>query len=210
MKLFGWNYDGESAEISRNVQKIRVSAQDYANNWIDSSDPYSWIFTQLNKALPEGEIKQAIELANEERIAKERAGGHINDPIIIPEASRYAFRCLIRNSNFGLKDTEAAFAKLGIDNPDLESARNILPGTIWTTYAFPLPSETRKGKNVSIIAVYRNVPFVFSAKKDQADTTLISSSGGVRNSMSIITDKEAMNYPTLRDTYLGQTQIHFT
>lgn len=210
MRIFSSRHEDESTEISRNVQRIRVSAENYANNWVGAPDPYSWIFTQLNDTLSGGEIKRAIELANEERLAKERLGGHINDPVIIPEASNYAFRCLISNSNFGLENTEEAFSKFGIDYLDLQTARNILPGTIWTTYAFPLPSEIKKGKDVSIIAVYRNTPFVFSTKKDRTDTILISNNGGVRSSISTVTTKEAANYPLLRDIYLGQAQVHFT
>ena len=173
-------------------------------------DPYEWIFSKLEEKLPYGQIKKAIYLANKERLAKEQVGGHINDPAIIPEAAQYAFRCLIRNSNsHELRATESALAAYGFNYLDLEAARNILPDTIWKTYAFPLPSKIQKGENVSIIAVYKNTPFVIPRSNDRTENVLISLGEKVRNGLTIITDLEAKKYPTLKKNYLGQAQIHF-
>lgn len=208
-------------EGPQHVIRINVSAEDYAKNWTESPDPYTWIFKELSDKLPEGDLKKAIELANDERLEKEQRGAHINDPVIIPEASKFAFRCITRNSNNSpqpshpdstIDKTEKLFFELGIDSPDVETAGYILPGTIWTRYAFPLPSDIDKGKNISIIMIYNNVPFVLPPKPEETDVVLIKLPERTHpDFISKISVEKAKTkgYPTLRDICLGQIQIHF-
>jgi hypothetical protein len=200
--------------------EAHIPMKDYLKQW--GPNPTTWVYDQIEEQLPKGELKKAMAAVIEERDARIKAKGSYLDPILTDEVKKYAFRGIKRRSD-NLPSWEHPEATLdsvddnlhtyGIDAPGPESARNIMSGFIWEMYTFPNPNELENsGLDVSIITVYRNEPYVLPTKSGDAKVMLFKPRGSESKDkweeISIDEAKEK-RYPTLRDIYIGQIEVHF-
>jgi hypothetical protein len=219
---------GDTSEISSVVegpqQKIEtyISKDSYQKQWSGSSDPYSWLYAQIEQQLPSGEIKDAIHASLEEKRARMKTGQNYAGPILTEGAKKYAFRGIKRRSDKGpmwehpestLDSVDQNLFLNGIDTSDTRNAKNISSGVILDDYPFPKPEEiARDGLDVGIIMVYHNEPFVVPLEQDRQKMALIQPySLDVSHNRKIVESAEAKSkgYPTLRDIYVGQVVVNF-
>lgn len=208
---------GEGVKIENSVegpqQKIEVhlSRKDFESKGIN------WAYEQISQHLPQGELKDAFDLAMKEREARRERGIDVLSPTSLVEGSnKYAFRGVIRKSNGEpmhsykdaiLSDVSDKLFIHGIEAPGSEE--NILPRNLWDPWVFPTPVGIEdRGEDVSEILVYRNETFVIPPGDGDQTVTRVNMETGKKDQIS---KKEAVDesYPTLRDILVGQIEVYF-
>jgi len=199
---------------------IHISAKEYDKEWGDGRYPYNTVYSKILENLPLGELRKAFEAATKERDAR-MANGSYTDPIITDEAKKYAFRGIKRRSDEKptYEHPKATLATVdenlhthGIDAVGLRTAKNIMPGLIWDMYAFPSPNDIESGINTGIVVVYRNEPYVLPTNPGETETYFFNSPNFGQKSKEekiSVEDAKRQDYPTLRDLYIGEVEIHF-
>ena len=199
--------------------ETHVSGKDYIKQW--NPDPYSWVYDQVEQQLPEGELKKAFQAASRERVARKKENGSYLDPIMTEKARKYAFRGITRrsdnrptweNEDSILDSVGTSVHTYGIEAPGPTSARNTMSGMIWDEYAFPNPNLLEGGLDTSVILVYKNEPYILPT--NPGDTTVkLFQPRGPENKLKWkeipIEEAKGKDYPTLRDIFIGQIEIHF-
>jgi hypothetical protein len=196
---------------------VHCSANEYLKHWGTGEDPYAYPYEKIMEQLPEGELKKAFIAGYNEQEARRKAGlGALGSPILTDEAKKYAFRGIRRRSDnlptwqhpeATLESVDDSLHANGIDAPGERSPYFIMPGLIWNIYAFPNATDVRKHNiDVSGILVYRNEPFVLPSQPGAVTTKLYTGDGSKAQEISL---DQAKNYPTLRDIYIGQIEVHY-
>lgn len=173
-----------------------------------------WFYEEVLNQMPDGELKDAFDLAAKERTARlEDPDVEMHyGPALIPGANKYAYRAFTRRSDgaplpYHLESTyEKAGENIllhGIENPN--SPDMILPNLISDDHWLP---DFNLGDDISSILVYKNEPFVMPTKSGEQTTRLINLETGEVKSISL-SDARERGYPTLRDNVVGQIEIHW-
>lgn len=219
--------EGISHNIEHPILKrtLEFNIDDYFST--DVSKRRDWFYGQLLGKIPEGELKDALELAVKESDARKKESqqgitvNRWNNPII-KEAEKYAFRSFIRRSD-GLPTTEhpdSVYSTVqdsihtsGIDNPSESSPTMIMPSTIWDQFLLPTEiSFHDMHEDISTILVYKNEPFVVSTNTEQGATKLVDVNEPLilkRTKEISIEDAKQKKYPTLRDNLVGQVEVRW-
>lgn len=214
-------------------QKIQVtlSKNEYFKhvypNVEDPSEYATWVLNAAVEKLPEGTLKEALELSNQEfkarreRQREDKTYNLYDSNSLVDGSEQYAFRAVKRRSDGGanLDHEEATLASLdqnifeeGIDYVGFDSVQSINPSYAIPAYSVTNQVQVGRGEDVSVIQIYKNEPFVVQLPDDKEqgnnEALLVNLNNGSEFSQSQrISLEEAKEYPTLRDNFLGSIEI---